>query len=143
MPVLLIIFSNVCFLKHFSSVVFVMLTNHKNGAMSMSAWRRDATLLECCQVNVILTSPLSVSQLKMCVWESERQRVECTCSCKYLHRESKSRATVMSQYKCWAKIRHQIKQQPMNHFSKCLPRKIHLEDYFFWMQEILWSMSMH
>lgn len=55
---------------------------------------------------VILTSPLTVSQLAMCVWESER--VECTCSCKYLHRESKSRATVMSQYKCWAKIRHNL-----------------------------------
>lgn len=78
---------------------------------------------------VILTSPLTVSQLKMCmcVWEraSERQRVECTCSCKYLHRESKSRATVMSQYKCWAKIRQQIKQ-PMNHFSKSLLRKKYL-----------------
>lgn len=90
-----------------------MLTIHKNGAISMSAWSRDAVevrwqTLECCQVCVILTSPLTVSLLKICVWESERQRVECTCSCKYLHRESKSRATVMSQYKCWAKIRHNL-----------------------------------
>ncbi len=104
-----------------------MLTIHKSKrAVSVSKWRRDAVevrwqTLECCQVCVILTSPLTVFRLKMCVfvWERERarDRVEYSCSCKYLHQESKPRATFMSQSKCWAKIRHQIKTIFLNLFS--------------------------